>query len=700
MALHLSSSFPHNICHDNFLSCSVSPSHTLQFAQSLFSFPPKSLNHSHLKLNFLSFKPRFSPSSNLSLQDSVPQNSQSPDAKITSSTKNYIWVNPKSPRASEFRQQSYDSRYNSLTKVAQSVDSANPTEIDVSIVLDGLGEKLLEQDAVIVLNNMKNPDTAVLALKYFLKKLKSSRDVILYNVTLKVFRKCRILDGAEKVFEEMIQGGVKPDKITFSTLISCARLAGLPDKAIEWFEKMPHFGCEPDDVIKSAMIDAYGRLGKNDTALSLYDQAKRENWRIDVVTYSTLIKTFTVLGDFHGAFKVFEDMKAVGMKPNLTVYNTILDVMGKAKRPWMVKTVYREMIKNGIVPNWPTYAALIRAYGKARYVEDALSIYKEVKGKGLELNVVLYNTLLAMCADIGYTDEAITIFEDMKRSEASQADSWTYSSLITIYSSNGKVSEAESMFDEMLEAGFEPNIFVLTSLIQCYGKANQIDDVLKTFDRLLDLGIIPDDRFCGCLLSVMNQTPKEELGKLVGCIEKANPKLGNVAKLLVEEEGGVIAFKQETAELINSISTDVRKAYCNVLIDLCVNLNRLDKACELLELGLALEIYTEIQSKSPTQWSLNLKSLSLGAALTALHVWISDLSKALDNGEELPPLLGINTGHGKHNSEGLASVFAAHLRELNTPFHEASDKVGWFFTTKVAALSWLELRKSSEQNAA
>ncbi|KAI3969488.1 hypothetical protein MKX01_020049 [Papaver californicum] len=699
MALHLSSSFPHNLCHDKLLSYSASPSHSLQFAQSLFSFPPKSLNHFHLKLNSLSFKPRFTLSSNLSLQDSVPQKSQIPDDEITSSTKNYIWVNPKSPRASKFRQRSYDTRYNSLAKVAQSVDSSNPTEIDVSMVLSGLGENLLEQDAVIVLNNMKNPDTAVLALKFFLKRLKSSRDVILYNVTLKVFRKSRIHDGAESVFDEMIQRGVKPDKITFSTLISCARLCGLPDKAIEWFEKMPHFGCEPDDVIKSAMIDAYGRLGNNDMALSLYDQAKRENWRIDVVSYSTMIKTYTALGDFHGAFKVFEDMKAVGMKPNLTVYNTILDVMGKAKRPWMVKTVHREMTRNGIAPNWPTYAALIRAYGKARYVEDALSIYKEVKGKGLELNIVLYNTLLSMCADIGYTNEAITIFEDMKRSETLQPDSWTYSSLISIYSSNGKVSEAESMLGEMLEAGFEPNIFVLTSLIQCYGKANQITDVLKTFDRLLDLDINPDDRFCCCLLSVMNHTPREELGKLVGCIEKANPKLGNVVKLLVEG-GGVIAFKQETAELIDSISTDVRKAYCNVLIDLCVNLNQLDKACELLELGLSLEIYTAIQSKSPTQWALNLKSLSLGAALTALHIWISDLSKALDYGEDLPPLLGINTGHGKHNSEGLASVFAAHLKELNTPFHEASDKVGWFFTTKVAAVSWLELRKSSEQNAA
>ena len=33
----------------------------------------------------------------------------------------------------------------------------------------------------------------------------------------------------------------------------------------------------------------------------------------------------------------------------------------------------------------------------------------------------------------------------------------------------------------------------------------------------------------------MTQTPNEELSKLVKCVERANPKLGYVVKLLVEE---------------------------------------------------------------------------------------------------------------------------------------------------------------------
>ncbi|KAM2375821.1 hypothetical protein ACFXTH_044535 [Malus domestica] len=202
-----------------------------------------------------------------------------------------------------------------------------------------------------------------------------------------------------------------------------------------------------------------------------------------------------------------------------------------------------------------------------------------MKEKELELNVILYNTLLAMCADVGYTEEAVEIFEEMKSYETLNPDSWTFSSMITIYSCSAK----------------------------------RIDDVVKIFNQLLELGITPDERFCGCLLNVMTQTPKEELCKLVNCIERADEKLGYVVRLLVEKQESSENFKNEASQLFNSIGSDVKKAYCNCLIDLCVNLNLLERA-----------------------------------SLTALHVWINDLSRVLESGEELLPLLGINIGHGKH----------------------------------------------------
>lgn len=376
--------------------------------------------------------------------------------------------------------------------------------------------------------------------------------------------------------------------------------------------------------------------------------------------------------------------------------------MGRGKRPWHAKTIYIDMTNSGFLPNEGTYVALLHAYGRSRYCEDALKVYKEMKEKGIELNVNLYNTLLACCNHLGFADEAIEVFRDMKKSGTCSPDRWTFSSMITVYSSSGKVSEAEGILEEMLEAGLQPNILVLTSLMQCYGKAQLTEKVVEKFNQLLELGITPDDRLCGCLLNVMTQTPKEELGKIIVCVDKANPKFGQFVRLLVEDHNGERDFNKETSELLQSLSSDVKKAYCNVLTDLCFNLNLMERASELLQLGIALQIYPNVQSRSTSLWSLHLKGLSQGAALIALHFWFNNLSKAVESGEELPPSLGINTGHGKHrySDQGLATVCESHLEELKAPFHKAPFKVGWFMTTSIAAKSWLESKRPSNYSAA
>ncbi|PKA61071.1 Pentatricopeptide repeat-containing protein [Apostasia shenzhenica] len=676
------------------LHYSSSPSHfcssqLLHIIPSTYLSPWRSPPRRHCFSPHLRFR--------LSLQGTSSKTQEIPDPSSFRNTskpfKNSIWVNPKNPRAAALRSQSADSRY---ARLSASLDISPDS---VFSLLSSLPDAPTESDAVVILNNMQNASAAVSALRWFQSNLKLLKEVTLYNVTFKVLKKCRNWDFLETLLGEMLQRGIKPNNITFSTVISCSRLCNIPSKAVDWFEKMPEFGLTPDGVTYSAIIDVYGRLGNVDMALALYDRARQEKWQLDHITFATMIRVHGSSGNFDGALNVFEEMKALGVKPNLVTYNTLLDAMGRAGRPWQVKTIYKEMITNEVLPNEATYSILLRAYCRARYAADSFSVYREMRGKGMELNVVLYNMLLSMCADIGYVGEAVELFAEMKGLlDDSKPDSWSYSSMITVYSCIGDVAEVENMLNEMIEAGFQPTIFVLTSIIQCYGKAKRIDDVVNSCNRLTEWGISPDDRFCACLLNVLAQSPRGELGKVIGCIERSNVQLGSLVKLLVDDGSANELLQKEAESLLANISDIVKKGYCNCLIDLCVNLNQVERASLILNLAMQLQIYSNLQSKSATQWSLHVRSLSLGAALTALHVWMDDLVSSIKMGEELPPLIGIHTGHGKHrySEKGLASAFESHLMGLNAPFHETPDKVGWFLTTNVAARSWLESRSLAE----
>ncbi|KAK2394332.1 pentatricopeptide repeat-containing protein, chloroplastic [Trifolium repens] len=658
--------------------CSSHSSTFISISCSHSFINPKFPNLNH---TFNKFKIFFSHQSPNSLHDA---NLNHPYAKISSLSKPKIWVNPKTLKSKPI--------WIKLHNAVSFLHSCDPNQQQVYEILNSLGENVTEHDAKHILHNIPNPEIAILALRYLKDKIEPERRVILYNVVFKLFREIKDFERAEKLFDEMLQRGDKPNILTFSNLIRCASVCSLQHKAVELFERMPSYGCEPDYKMSSSMIYVYARIGNVDMALKLYDSAKNEKWPIWTMALSALIKMYGMLGNYDGCLSVYNDMKVLGVRPDMVLYNALLYAMGKAKRPKDAKGVYEEMRKNGFEPNWATYAALLEAYSRGRFSKEALSVYKEMKEKGMAMNQFLYSTLLHMCADVGSIDEAVEIFQDMKRSGTCQPDNFIYSSLIN----NGKVLEAEAMLNEMIGCGLEPDNLVLTIFVRCYGKAKRTDDIMNIFNQLWDIGITPGSRLYDCLLYVMTQIPKEELGKIKVCIEKANPKLGYIVTYLMEEKEDDGYFMKEASEFLSLADNAYKKSLCNKLIDLCYNLGVQDRARELLSLGLTLKIYSDIQSRSETQWCLDVKKLSLGAAITALHVWLDDLSKAFESGEELTQVLGICRCH-KLSDKNLSSLFESYLKELNSPFHKATNMTGWFITTSQEAKSWLQSRSSNEK---
>lgn len=625
---------------------------------------------------------------------------------LSKSKSKSAWVNPGRPRATvlelERRRRSkvsvWTPRIGELRLFAAKLDACEPTREAVLEALASLDETPNPKDAMVIMNNIKGWESAYLFFQWLKNNEDFQMNVVVYNVTMKALRRGHKWDLLEELVQDMLGRGIVPDNITYSTVISCAKQCNLPDKAVEWFERMSETGCVPDEITYTTMIDAYSKAGKVEEALNLYERARAVGWRPDTITFTTLLKMYGIAGDFDGAVITFQEMKALGVQPNVVTYNSMFAALGKAGRPSVVKALLKEMTEAGVKPNQVTLTSILRIYGKARWADDALKLWENLKEQGWDKDLILYNTLLSMCADIGRIEEAVMLFEEMGMSENCKPDSWSYTSMINIYTSLGQVEEATRMFNEMMEAGIRPNVMVCTCLIQCYGKAKRFDDVVRIFDMLLDEEIIPDDKFYGCLLSVLTLCGKEEIGKVLDCLEKVNPKLCLVVKMLQEEEIDFVVLQEELRTVFNQASNEVRRPFCNCLIDLCYNFNFPERAHQLFSAGTLFGVYPNLQIVSHTEWCLNVSTLSFGAALTAFQGWVSSLSKALQNGERLPPLLGIHTGHGNHkysSDQGLAAVFGSHLKEEGAPFQKSTERVGWFFAKREEAISWLQSRQSS-----
>jgi len=263
------------------------------------------------------------------------------------------------------------------------------------------------------------------------------------------------------------------------------------------------------------------------------------------------------------------------------------------------------------------------------------------------------------------------LFEDMKNSENCRPDSWTYTAMLNIYGSGGNASKAMELFEVMSDSGVKLNVMGCTCLIQCLGKARKMDELVNVFDASIAQGIKPDDRLCGCLLSVVALCESDEdTVKVVGCLRKCNrPKLVRLLKMVMEDETAISfeVVKEEFKTVMSSTETESRRPFCNCLIDICRSKELQTRAHELLYLGTLFGLYPDLHNVTRVEWSLDVRSLSIGAAYTALEEWMGTLGKFVEK-EELPELFAAHTGSGTHKfAQGMANSFAAHVEKIGAP---------------------------------
>uniref|UniRef100_A0ACD6A808 Uncharacterized protein n=1 Tax=Avena sativa TaxID=4498 RepID=A0ACD6A808_AVESA len=491
----------------------------------------------------------------------------------------------------------------------------------------------------------------------------------------------------------MLDSGVPLDNITYSTLITAARRCRQFAKAVEWFERMYSPSPDapavlPDEVTYSAVLDVYAQLGMKEEVLALFDRARGSGWKPDHVAFAVLAKMFGEAGDYDGIQLVFREMREVGVRPNIFVYNALLEALGKTGKPGLARSLFEEMVAQGVEPNARTHTALAKIYGRARWGRDALQLWDQMRAKKVPADSILCNTLLSMCADVGLVAEAEQLFGEMKDpklDDVPKPDKWSYTAMINIYGSIKDADRALQLFVEMLEAGIEANIMSYTIVIQCLGKANRIRDAVEVLEAGLERGLRPDDRLCGCLLSVVALSTGDETELVLASLEKFNPNLVKLVRTLGDAQATTDEIKEELKAMLNGADSEVRRPYCNCLIDICHNHGLPpQRAGQLFRLAQGYGLYSKLHIRKDNEWLLDLRSLSIGAAKTAFDDWMSTLSDhAAAQGQPLPQSFNVFTGSSTHKfAQGLASAFAALLEEMAVPFRPSESQVGSFVSSR------------------
>ncbi|XP_021891229.1 pentatricopeptide repeat-containing protein At5g27110, partial [Carica papaya] len=145
-------------------------------------------------------------------------------------------------------------------------------------------------------------------------------DAISWNVTISGYVTMGNYFEALGIYNDMREAGVRPDAITFSSVLSaCSQLAAL-EKGKEIHSSVIESELENDEVVMGALLDMYAKCGDVNKALQTFYKLPER----DAVSWTTMIAAYGSHGQALEALTLFRDMLKSNSKPDRITFLAVL----------------------------------------------------------------------------------------------------------------------------------------------------------------------------------------------------------------------------------------------------------------------------------------------------------------------------------------------------------------------------------------
>lgn len=573
-------------------------------------------------------------------------------------------------------------------------------------------------------------------------------NLVTYNAVIDACGKGGVdFKGAAEIFDEMLRYGVQPDRITFNSLLAVCSRGGLWEAARNLFSEMVYRGIDQDIFTYNTLLDAVCKGGQMDLAFQIMSEMSAKNILPNVVTYSTVIDGYAKAGRLDEALNLYNEMKFVGIGLDRVLYNTLLSIYAKLGKFEEALHVCKDMENSGIKKDTVTYNALLGGYGKQGKYDEVKKVFKEMKADNISPNLLTYSTLIDVYSKGGLYIEAMEVFREFKKAGL-KADVVLYSALIDALCKNGLVESAVSLLDEMTKEGIRPNVVTYNSIIDAFGRydanggANEFQVVsndLRAFEdrRGSKLG----EREENCVIKMFGQlaaertglskkdsSGKQEILCILGVFNKMheldikpnvvtfsailnacsrcdsfedasmlleelrlfdNQVYGVAHGLLMGHRENVWLQAQSLFDEVKQMDSSTASAFYNALTDMLWHFGQRKGAQMVVLEGKRRHVWENMWCES----CLDLHLMSSGAAQAMVHAWLLNVRSIVFEGHELPQLLSILTGWGKHSKvvgDGtLRRSIESLLIGIGAPFRVAKCNIGRFISTGAVVASWL-----------
>jgi len=205
-------------------------------------------------------------------------------------------------------------------------------------------------------------------------------NIVTINTILRHYARKADIPLMNSLFSLASRLNLKPDVVTYTTLVQGLLRAGRVDVARLVLDKMTAQGLEPNERLCSMLVADLAKSGSQlglRRAEEMMAEMKRKGMNTSVVTWTSLISGYFRGGWDQDAWDAVDRMKRAGLPLNRVGYNIILHEGGRGKE-WVMR-LFRRMIKEGITPVDDTYLILLAPMVRGQRWEEAEEVVEEMR---------------------------------------------------------------------------------------------------------------------------------------------------------------------------------------------------------------------------------------------------------------------------------------------------------------------------------
>ncbi|PIA48026.1 hypothetical protein AQUCO_01400548v1 [Aquilegia coerulea] len=288
-------------------------------------------------------------------------------------------------------------------------------------------------------------------------------------------------DVSLKLFNQMSKTDVVPDGYVLSSVVSACSVLQFLEGGKQIHAYVFRNGIDKDVSVINVLIDLYCKCHTVKIGRKLFDQMPMKN----IVSWTTMIAGYMQNSVDWEAMKLFYEMTQQGWRPDGFTCTSILNSCGSLQALEQGRQVHAYTIKGNLESDDFVKNGLVDMYAKCSSLAEARGAFDCMS----EHNVISYNAMIEGYASQGMLSEALHLFEEM-RLRLCCPSLLTFVSLLGASALLSTIDLSRQIHGLLVKFGVALDLYAGSSLVDVYSKCLCIEDARLVFEDMDEKDIV------------------------------------------------------------------------------------------------------------------------------------------------------------------------------------------------------------------